>query len=131
MAITLCMTMRPRLARTLGVATVWSLSSAGAPCAPAAGDTPPAEPMQREIVVTATRQSDAAMANKVADALRQNRYIFSDHVTVTADNGVVTVGGVVRDLSDLFAILRLAHRIAGKGRVVNEIEFVPVDDDGN
>jgi len=87
--------------------------------------------MQREIVVTATRQSDAAMANKVADALRQNRYIFSDHVTVTADNGVVTVGGVVRDLSDLFAILRLAHRIAGKGRVVNEIEFVPVDDDGN
>jgi osmotically-inducible protein OsmY len=87
--------------------------------------------MQREIVVTATRQSDAAMADKVTNALRQNRYIFSDHVTVTAENGVVTVGGVVRDLSDLFAILRLAHRIAGKGRVVNEIEFVPVDDDGN
>jgi len=38
---------------------------------------------------------------------------------------------MVRDLSDPFAILRLARRIAGKGRVVNEIEFVPIDDDGN
>ena len=39
--------------------------------------------------------------------------------------------GMVRDLSDPFAILRLARRIAGEGRVVNEIEFVPIDDDGN
>ncbi len=87
--------------------------------------------MQREIVVTATRQSDAALAAEVVTALEQDPYIFSDHLTVTAENGIVRVGGLVREQSDLLAILRLARRIAGKGRVVNEIQFDPVDDDGN
>jgi osmotically-inducible protein OsmY len=87
--------------------------------------------MQREIVVTATRQSDAALAAEVATALQNDSYIFSDHLTVSAQNGVVRVGGLVREQSDLLAILRLARRIAGKGRVINEIQFDPVDDDGN
>ena len=87
--------------------------------------------MQREIVVTAVRPSDAALAAEVATALEQDPYIFSDHVTVTAVNGIVRVGGLVREQSDLLAILRLARRIAGKRRVVNEIQFDPVDDDGN
>jgi len=86
--------------------------------------------MQREIVVTAKR-SDEATAAKVEAALKQNPYIFSDHVTVTAKNGVVTVGGIVNDLNDLLAILRVARRAAGKGRVVNEIEYQAVDDAGN
>ena len=90
----------------------------------------PPENLQRDIVVTA-RASDEALTEKVSAALQQNPYIFADHVTITTTNGVVRVGGVVRDLSDLFAILRLARHIAGKGRVVNQIEFVPVDDDGN
>jgi osmotically-inducible protein OsmY len=84
----------------------------------------------REIVVTAKR-SDEAIAAKVETALKQNPYIFSDHVTVTAKNGVVTVAGVVNDVNDLLAILRVARRAAGKGRVVNEIEFQAVDDAGN
>ena len=83
-----------------------------------------------EIVVTAKR-SDEAMAAKVEAALKQNPYIFSDHVTVTAKNGVVRVAGVVNDLNDLLAILRVARRVAGKGRVVNEIEYQAVDDAGN
>jgi len=80
-----------------------------------------------EIVVTAKR-SDEAMAAKVEAALK---HIFSDHVTVTAKNGVVRVAGVVNDLNDLLAILRVARRVAGKGRVVNEIEYQAVDDAGN
>ncbi len=87
--------------------------------------------MQREIVVTAPRWSDAALAAEVATALEQDPYIFSEHVSVTAENGVVKVEGVVTEVSDLLAILRLARRIAGKGRVVDEIQFVPVDVDGN
>ncbi len=67
----------------------------------------------------------------LATALQQDPYIFSDHVTVTTENGVVRLEGMVRDLSDLYQILRLARRIAGKGRVVNRIEYVPTDDDGN
>lgn len=117
--------MGPLLAGTLGVATAGSLYSAVALCAP------PVQEMHDEIVVTAVRQSDAALTAKVTTALQQDPYIFSDHVTVTTENGVVRVGGMVRDLSDLFSILRLARRLAGKGRVVNQIEFAPVDDDGN
>ena len=104
----------------------------GAPCA--AFSSPPSTAASgeelREIVVTAKR-SDEAIAAKVETALKENPYIFSDHVTVTAKNGVVTVAGVVNDVNDLLAILRVARRAAGKGRVVNEIEFQAVDDAGN
>ena len=87
--------------------------------------------MQTEIVVTAPRPSDEAVARRVTAALQHDPYIFSDHVTVRAENGVVRIAGVVRDLSDLLAILQIARRSAGKGRVVDEIEYIPIDDDGN
>jgi osmotically-inducible protein OsmY len=116
--------MGPLLAGTLGVA-VLGLSAEITVGAPPGGE------MQKEIVVTAVRHEDAVLAARVTEALEQDPYIFSDHVSVTADQGVVRVTGVVRDLPNLFAILRLARRIAGQGRVVNEIEYVPVDDDGN
>jgi len=35
------------------------------------------------------------------------------------------------DLHDMLRVLRLARRIAGKGRVVNEIELAPSDDDAD
>jgi osmotically-inducible protein OsmY len=50
---------------------------------------------------------------------------------VTTQNGVVRITGVIRDLSDLLEVLRIARRSAGKGHVVNEIEYIPIDDDGN
>jgi osmotically-inducible protein OsmY len=91
----------------------------------------PPQQMQQEIVVTATRESDAALTAKVTAALQQNPYIFSDHLQVTTQNGVVRITGVIRDLSDLLEVLRIARRSAGKGHVVNEIEYIPIDDDGN
>jgi osmotically-inducible protein OsmY len=105
-------------------------ASGAALCTPPSG-APSPQQMQHEIVVTASRESDAAMTTRVSTALAQDPYIFADHVTVTVVNGVVRVGGVVQDLAELFAILQVARRIAGKGRVVNEIDFVPVDFDGN
>ena len=114
-----CVTKGPLLAGTLGVAAFgWAV-----------GDTPP-EHVQDEIVVTA-RASDAVMAAKVETAIASNPYILGDHVTVTVTHGVVRVGGLVRgEVSDLLAILRVARRVAGKARVVNEIEFQPIDDEG-
>jgi hypothetical protein len=118
-------TTRLLLTAALGAASVGGLASGSALCAP------PPERLEKEIVVTATRPVDAALAAEVTTALQQNPYIFADHVIVTAENGVVRVEGVVQDLSELYAILRLARRTAGKGRVVNEIDYQPVDDDGN
>jgi osmotically-inducible protein OsmY len=64
-------------------------------------------------------------------ALRQDPYVFADHVTVTTENGVVRLEGVMTDLHDMLRVLRLARRIAGSGRVVNKIELAPSDDDAD
>jgi hypothetical protein len=115
----------PLLAVTLGVAAPGSLALATAPAEPAES------PMRDGIVVTADRLSDAATTEKVAMALRQDPYIFSDHITVTTRNGIVRLSGRTSDLSDMFSILRLARRIAGKGKIVNEIEYVPIGCDAD
>ena len=114
---------RPLLA-ALGVASIGIWLPA------AAADAPPLREL-REIVVTADRQADSAMTAKVTTALRQDPYIFSDHVTVRTENGIVRLEGRVNDLVDLFQMLKLARRIAGKGRVVNAIDYVPTDDDSD
>lgn len=113
----------------LGAASIGTLCSGTGVCAPPG--RPPPDKLEKEIVVTATRPEDAALAARVSASIQRNPYIFADHVTVTARNGVVIVGGVVQDLSDLYAILKLARRMAGTRRVVNEIDYQPNDDDGN
>lgn len=97
---------------------------------PIAWGAPPPERFPQEIVVTA-RASDAVLAARVETSLAKDPYILSDHLTISVTNGVVRVRGLVNDVSDLLAILRLARRVAGGARVVNEIDFEPVDDDGN
>jgi BON domain len=112
-------------AATLGAACMGGLGAGIALCAP------PPQRLEKEIVVTATRPEDAVLAAKATAALEQSPYLFADHITVTAENGVVRVGGVVQDLPDLYAVLRIVRRIAGRARVVNEIDYQPNDDDGN
>lgn len=98
-----------------------------------AEDAPPDRDQQAhdEVVVTAERPVDAQITRKVMAALRQDPYVFADHVTVTTENGVVRLEGVMTDLHDMLRVLRLARRIAGKGRVVNKIELAPSDDDAD
>jgi osmotically-inducible protein OsmY len=86
---------------------------------------------RNEVVVSAARQSDAAITTRVSQALHDDPYIFSEHVTVTTENGILRLEGRVSDLADLHQILRLARRIAGRRRIVNEIEYAPADDDSN
>lgn len=117
--------MRPLLAGTLGVALIVGLHAG------LALGASPSDQIREEIVVTAVRQTDAALSARVSAALCQDPYLFSGHVNVTTVNGVVRLEGIVRDLPDLFQILKLARRIAGKGRVVNALEYIPTDDDGN
>jgi osmotically-inducible protein OsmY len=90
-----------------------------------ASPSPSAE-IKDEVVVSATRQSDAVVAAKVTAAVQQDPYIFGDHITVTVENGIVRLEGVVNDLSDLHRVLRLARRIAGRKSVVNELELLPL-----
>jgi osmotically-inducible protein OsmY len=84
----------------------------------------------QEIVISADRLADEALTAKVAEVLQEDPYIFGDHVTVTARNGVVTVEGIVGDTGERFHILRLCRRIPGTRRVVDAMEVVNNDADG-
>ena len=80
-----------------------------------------------EVVVSATRLEDEALTAKVVQGLQEDPYIFAGHITVETENGVVRLQGIATDASDLHRTLRLARRIAGKRRVINEIELIAVD----
>lgn len=87
-------------------------------------DTPnePASPHSTDVLVTAKRHlSDDQMKEVVETALANNPYIYAEHITVTARNGVVKVEGIVGDAGELLMVLRLARKVSGSKRVVNEL----------
>ena len=99
----------PLLAIALGVAGPGGVE-AQAPHAPNVPE------IRDAIVVTADRLSDAATTSKLTSALQRDPYIFSDHVTVSTENGIVKITGRISDLADLFRILKLARQVAGRVR---------------
>jgi osmotically-inducible protein OsmY len=88
-----------------------------------------AEPPREEVIITATRQSDAVLTAKVEQALKDDPYIFAEHMSVVTENGIVRLQGIALDVNDLRQALTLARRIAGRRRVVNEIELMPLGAD--
>jgi osmotically-inducible protein OsmY len=87
-------------------------------------------PLQ-EVVVQAQRQAaDEQVTQRVQQALSADRWIYSEHVTVTTKNGVVRVEGLVQDTGELFRILRLARKIPGARRVYSQLEILHNDPDG-
>jgi osmotically-inducible protein OsmY len=78
------------------------------------------------ILVTAQRQADAEADEKVRgqveSALHSDPFFNDEHVTVTIKDGVVTLQGIVFDEWDLRAVKRIARRIPGVKRVVNDLE---------
>jgi osmotically-inducible protein OsmY len=79
-----------------------------------------------EIIVTASRQRDDALTAKVQQVLQDDPYAFTDHITVVTENGVVRLQGFAYEPSDLRRALQLARRAAGRHRVINEIELMPI-----
>jgi len=80
----------------------------------------------KTIVVTANKPAapDAEVQQQIESAMRTDRYFFDEHVTVTVKGGVVTLTGIVFDERDLRSARRIAKRIHGVKRVVNDIELV-------
>ncbi len=79
---------------------------------------------QQEVVITARRLADEALTGEVLKALEDDPYIYSAHMSVVTENGIVHLQGIALDASDLYRALYLARRIAGTRRVVNEVEFI-------
>jgi osmotically-inducible protein OsmY len=50
--------------------------------------------------------------------------VDDNHVTITVKNGVVTMQGFVQDAWDLSALRRVAKKVPGVRRIVNDVELV-------
>jgi len=78
----------------------------------------------QEITVTARKisKSDEEVTTQVETALHSDRYIFSDHVTITSKNGVVTLSGIALDYWDVIAMKRLVRKMPGVRKVVDDLD---------
>jgi osmotically-inducible protein OsmY len=80
-----------------------------------------------EVVVRGKRQidpvADARLQRQVEVALAADPYFYSGHVSVTIQNGVATLHGIIFDDWDLRMALRISGRIPGVKRVVNDLEI--------
>jgi osmotically-inducible protein OsmY len=79
-----------------------------------------------EVVVRGKRQIDPAaerLQRQVEVALAADPYFYSEHVSVTVQNGVATLHGIVFDDWDLRNAMRISRRIPGVKRVVNDLEI--------
>lgn len=78
----------------------------------------------QEITVTARKisKSDAEVTTQVETALHSDRYIFSDHVTITSKNGIVTLSGIALDYWDVIAMKRLVRKMPGVRKVVDDLD---------
>jgi hypothetical protein len=104
------------LAATLGAALL-----VGPP--PLVARAIPAGSKLEEVVITARKEADAALTARVLQVLQDDPYVFADHIEVVTENGVVRLEGIALDVTDMYRAVDLARRIAGKRRVVNEIEL--------
>lgn len=85
----------------------------------------------QEVVIQAKRQAaDEQVTRQVQKTLTDDPWIYSEHITVTTQNGVVRLEGIVGDTGERFRILRLCRKIPGARRVVDALEMMSNDPDG-
>jgi hypothetical protein len=107
-----------------------ALLGAVEPC-PAQDAAEKADSRLPEVVIQANRQAaDEQVTREVEKTLTNDPWIFADHITITTQNGVVRLEGIVGDTGEMFRIMRLCRRIPGARRVVNALEIMHNDPDG-
>jgi len=70
----------------------------------------------------AERAADSDTADRVQAAFAADKMLYSRHITVRTDNGVVTLGGYVWTPEELQAARQDALQVSGVAKVVNRIE---------
>lgn len=68
-------------------------------------------------------QADKVTAQRVESALAADQELYSRHITVKADDGVIRLTGFVWDPPDLEEAVRIAEGVSGVTRVVNSLEL--------
>jgi osmotically-inducible protein OsmY len=68
--------------------------------------------------------ADLDLAEKVQAALQSDPYINDTHIEVSVDRGTVYLRGFVMGAWDLLDAIRIAHRVAGGNRVIDEMSIM-------
>lgn len=114
-----------RFWRSCALILLGSACCAGPVLAGEAGAAP-AGPLN-SIVVTGKRPlltvPDAELTEQVQTAMRSDRFFYDEHVTIMVKDGVVTLQGIVFDEWDLRNARRIARKIPGVRRVINDLEI--------
>ena len=70
------------------------------------------------------RVGDRVIVAKVESALRADPYLDTDHVTVSARQGVVRLSGLIGDDDDLRMVLRITAGVQGVRQVDDQLEII-------
>jgi osmotically-inducible protein OsmY len=68
--------------------------------------------------------ADLDLAEKVQTALQSDPYINDAHIVVSVESGTVYLRGFVMGAWDLLDAIRIAHRVAGGNRVIDEMSIM-------
>ena len=67
--------------------------------------------------------ADQELAERVEMALKSDRYLYAQHISVTSKHGVVTLHGLVGDGWDLMSAVDISCRVPGVQRVIDGLEI--------
>jgi hypothetical protein len=77
-----------------------------------------------DLSAAAQPRADLDLAEKVQTALQSDPYINDSHIVVSVDKGTVYLRGFVMGAWDLLDAIRIAHRVAGGNRVIDEMSII-------
>jgi osmotically-inducible protein OsmY len=68
-------------------------------------------------------QANKEIADRVESALNADKFLFTRHISVRVDSGVVHLEGYVWSPTDIYVAKRIAKRVPGVTMVVDELEL--------
>ena len=75
------------------------------------------------ILCGAASAADGDIAQRVTAALQSDPYLYSEHITVTSKDGVVTLHGSVGDEWDLRDAIEVSSHVEGVKDVVDDLQI--------
>jgi osmotically-inducible protein OsmY len=69
------------------------------------------------------RQADKELVEQVQATLTSDKNLYSRHIVVRADGGVVTLAGYVWTPEEMSAAVQIAEGVPGVSKVVNRMEI--------
>jgi BON domain len=86
---------------------------------------------REEVVVRSTRLADEQITQQAQKAISNDPWVYSEHITVTTEKGIIRVEGIVQDTDEWYRILDLCRKIRGARRVdSSRLEMLHNDPEG-